>query len=494
MRFLRILFPRQVRLELGTESDVRNNCLLLICLKEFACKGVTRRLLKKYTKERKREMAKKTPVNSLFKKRLGKAYFLLWLSYIGLQFFMIYRYNHRVYYMRSFRVESYLPDALIFASFVLFYGKRKIPAAILSLSSVAIIVMSDISTINMSGIAIIGTRFATPVILAIGAIMSENKKNAYNILLLGMLISICAALFTGMQTLSIGLRIYYFSGFIPIAKYAAFICGFLFLMEEEKAEKVKADPIRKQNAGMGAAPKPVPPSSLSNRQMPSETHPTSVMPIAPFNTQPAQVVPITPARMQPAPALSPKKEAEKVVSVPKNNENPNDSMKVVCFNDWDKAGITISEEGVTFTRSGGNVFLPYEQIGKIGSAYGNLVICDLNGKEHSYSPRGKETRALSRIIDFAKESREAKLRMRKDSMRCNGCGHIFCYTPGDILRNKNHGSAVKRKAYDNVKQIMAAYQPGDPQNPDASFRNMEQTLGYAPCPNCKCEDIVPYED
>ena len=74
-------------------------------------------------------------------------------------------------------------------------------------------------------------------------------------------------------------------------------------------------------------------------------------------------------------------------------------------------------------------------------------------------------------------------------MRCNVCGHVFCYTMGDYRKNEDlRREAGKEQALGGMQTIFTSQLVGNMTTQRAELKKA-QLVDYSRCPNCNSADI-----
>lgn len=75
-------------------------------------------------------------------------------------------------------------------------------------------------------------------------------------------------------------------------------------------------------------------------------------------------------------------------------------------------------------------------------------------------------------------------------VKCNVCGHIFCYSGLDIKQNMQHAKNAQKSALRSVGQAFFTNQISSQMSANETQRHMDKIVDYSHCPKCHSTDLV----
>lgn len=75
-------------------------------------------------------------------------------------------------------------------------------------------------------------------------------------------------------------------------------------------------------------------------------------------------------------------------------------------------------------------------------------------------------------------------------VKCNVCGHIFCYSGLDVRQNAEHMKNAQRSALRSASQAIFTNQISSQMSANDAQRHMDKIVDYSHCPKCHSADLV----
>ena len=75
-------------------------------------------------------------------------------------------------------------------------------------------------------------------------------------------------------------------------------------------------------------------------------------------------------------------------------------------------------------------------------------------------------------------------------MKCNVCGHIFCFSGLDVKQNIQHEKDAQRSALRSVGQAFFTNQISSQMSANDAQKHMDKIVDYNHCPKCHSADLV----
>ncbi len=75
-------------------------------------------------------------------------------------------------------------------------------------------------------------------------------------------------------------------------------------------------------------------------------------------------------------------------------------------------------------------------------------------------------------------------------MKCNVCGHIFCYSGLDVKQNIQHEKDAQKSALRSLGQALFTNQISSQLSANETQRHMDKIVDYSHCPKCHSADLV----
>jgi len=74
-------------------------------------------------------------------------------------------------------------------------------------------------------------------------------------------------------------------------------------------------------------------------------------------------------------------------------------------------------------------------------------------------------------------------------MKCNTCGHIYCYSAEDIERNRQNAKAATRNAISGMANAVGGTQIGARLDNTTAQNHLDRIIDYSKCPHCNSTDV-----
>ena len=75
-------------------------------------------------------------------------------------------------------------------------------------------------------------------------------------------------------------------------------------------------------------------------------------------------------------------------------------------------------------------------------------------------------------------------------MKCNVCGHVFCFSGLDVKQNIQHEKDAQKSALRSVGQALFTNQISSQLSKNEAQKHMDQIVDYSHCPKCHSADLV----
>ena len=74
-------------------------------------------------------------------------------------------------------------------------------------------------------------------------------------------------------------------------------------------------------------------------------------------------------------------------------------------------------------------------------------------------------------------------------MKCNTCGHIYCYNAKDIERNRQNAKSATRNAISGMANAVGGTQIGARLDNNNAQNYLDKIVDYSKCPHCNSTDV-----
>lgn len=194
--------------------------------------------------------------------------------------------------------------------------------------------------------------------------------------------------------------------------------------------------------------------------------------------------------------------------------------------------IGVTEEGIICRNTMKNRFYPYGSIDKIGFSLGSLdIMGKTNGEPKAFVYVAADKQQKSRLKDLVSEVKnkmrgaaktdvveiepkktveqaqaEYKAHLeekraqeyielhREIRMKCNVCGHIFCYTKQDLKDNQRNAAMAGLSGVGAIAAAIGGTGLDMYAHSAMADRNAAKVVDYSRCPSCRSTNLVPLSD
>lgn len=193
--------------------------------------------------------------------------------------------------------------------------------------------------------------------------------------------------------------------------------------------------------------------------------------------------------------------------------------------------LAFSDEGITCRNTVKNRFYPYGSIEKIGFSLGSFdIMGKTNGENKAFmyvATRDQKNR-IKDLINFAKtkmrtapkaevveiEPKKSKeeaeaaykahlqqkraeelIELHKEiRMKCNICGHIFCYTKQDLKNNQTNAAMAAIAGVGSIASAFGGTAYAMYEQNKMADRNASKVVDYSRCPSCRSTNLTRLSD
>lgn len=184
--------------------------------------------------------------------------------------------------------------------------------------------------------------------------------------------------------------------------------------------------------------------------------------------------------------------------------------------------LAFSDDGITFKNTENKTFYPYGSIEKIGYGFGCLDVMGKNAIGENwrsvYAPTRDQKSRIKDLVDFAKskmktapkakvvvteletsykaQARKNKAELNKEiRMKCNVCGHIFCYTKQDLKNNSSNANMAALSAVGGLASTLGGGTIFHTQHLQGQAnRYSDKIVDYSRCPACHSNNITEIKE
>lgn len=110
--------------------------------------------------------------------------------------------------------------------------------------------------------------------------------------------------------------------------------------------------------------------------------------------------------------------------------------------------------------------------------------CTQKGGILKIHPDGKVDLISAKEINKATEVR----------MKCNVCGHVYCYTLADLERNRQNARQATMSGMAGVAGALSGHYAASGINTQSANSHLNQIVDYEQCPHCQSRDVVSISD
>ena len=93
-------------------------------------------------------------------------------------------------------------------------------------------------------------------------------------------------------------------------------------------------------------------------------------------------------------------------------------------------------------------------------------------------------------IDFV--TGKAKLQTLEETekrVKCNTCGHLYCFNGADLERNRQHAKMAKMNAYGAMGSAIGGTSLDTHAQTNRAQSHLDKIVDYSVCPNCNSTDV-----
>ncbi len=184
--------------------------------------------------------------------------------------------------------------------------------------------------------------------------------------------------------------------------------------------------------------------------------------------------------------------------------------------------LTFSEEGVLWDSSVSRTFFPYGSLVDVRIGFMGFEMTTRSGKRtfafhNQYRPIMEEWLEYAKYcisvdppaepVDLTAEKKEEEARIAKAAqnyarrvaaasehrMRCNVCGHIFCYTDQDLKNNRTNAALSAISSAGTIAAALGGTRYDMYEQNKMAQANAARVQDYSRCPNCRSVSIVEIE-
>ena len=138
----------------------------------------------------------------------------------------------------------------------------------------------------------------------------------------------------------------------------------------------------------------------------------------------------------------------------------------------------------------------YNSIKEIKVLGSNLVSITLKGTQTAifYNFDEKDKARLKKTIDYVTRRIKTEDKTKEYRMRCNVCGHVFCYTNEDLRKNRSNATLSAISAVGGVASTMGGTIFHTHHLQGQADRYADKIIDYNRCPACHSNNIVELKE
>ena len=168
----------------------------------------------------------------------------------------------------------------------------------------------------------------------------------------------------------------------------------------------------------------------------------------------------------------------------------NETFKIPFFKPW-----TVTDTKLIV----GDEEVPFTSITKIDhKPNGSTAQIWVGKKFYTMSFKGSDIQRANEAMNYIREhqftKKEKELLDKEFRMRCNVCGHVFCYKFDDIAKNITHAKHAKSSAILGVVNAIGGTQLGTYANINETHRHLDKIIDFNKCPKCNSTDLSDVSD
>ena len=94
-----------------------------------------------------------------------------------------------------------------------------------------------------------------------------------------------------------------------------------------------------------------------------------------------------------------------------------------------------------------------------------------------------------KIRGYVKPTDNAVEEDTETRVKCNVCGHIYCYTAADVERNRQNAQKAIRSAVSGMASAIGGTTMGATLHNESAQNSLNRIVDYSRCPKCNSTDI-----
>lgn len=131
--------------------------------------------------------------------------------------------------------------------------------------------------------------------------------------------------------------------------------------------------------------------------------------------------------------------------------------------------------------------------GKCPSCKNSTILPD-NPSDQSYNRTMAQWKTMSEaekqeFVDFCLGNSDGKKIDKEYRVKCETCGHIYCYTQSDLEANLKHAKKALGASVMSFGNAVSGTQYGFHANEERSQRELDKMVDYTKCPKCNSRSI-----
>ena len=157
--------------------------------------------------------------------------------------------------------------------------------------------------------------------------------------------------------------------------------------------------------------------------------------------------------------------------------------------------LLFSRKGIEFSATNNTTeTIPYYKIEKIDAFSHTLSITDFNDNLKTFPYNEEDKTRIKEAVNFVMNYIKTESPKKEYRMRCNVCGHIFCYTNADLKQNKENAKLASLHEVSSIANglVGTAYNFHEEQKHADEMRS--KIIDYSKCPKCNSKDISETND
>lgn len=177
-------------------------------------------------------------------------------------------------------------------------------------------------------------------------------------------------------------------------------------------------------------------------------------------------------------------------------------MNEVFTNTFDFT-LTVDDTGITLKDVKRITFFPYGSIeSKLKVGMFGLTISG-HGIQNSFAPAKADKERFKNAIAFAEKAnkqaptcvpKEYPVEDKEHKIKCNVCGHVFCYTDSDVRENERLALMATMNRQQAVMSALAGTTVQSSLDSAEADRNSQKIKDFSRCPKCNSQNLVELSD